>query len=200
MSAAEEFQRIGPRIAFWQAYEPAVKCDLSSCAILTGGGWVFVDPILLAKPALAELLVGGAPAAIVLTNSNHARAAARYRELFSIPVLASGEAVPELEVSVDRVVCAGDLVFEELTVVSVPGAGPGEIALHFGSELLVMGDALINIEPEGLRFLPEKYCADAKALRHSVLKLLALDFERMTFAHGLPIGAQARQKLQTLLV
>ena len=74
---AEEFQQVIDGLYFWQAYDSAVKVELSCCARLTPRGLVFIDPIPLAREALAELCAVAAPAAIILTNGNHARAADR---------------------------------------------------------------------------------------------------------------------------
>ena len=43
--------------------------------------------------------------------------------------------------------------------------------------------------------LPEKYCEDAAKGRESLKKLLRFPVEIVTFAHGLPIVSQARQRL-----
>ena len=75
MPVATDFQAVTPSLFAWHAYEPAVKCELSSCALETAGGLIFVDPIELPEPALAKLLSGRKPCAIVLTNGNHTRAA-----------------------------------------------------------------------------------------------------------------------------
>lgn len=64
---------------------------------------------------------------------------------------------------------------------------------------MIIGDALINFEPYGFTFLPDKYCSDARELRASLRKLQSLSFERMLFAHGTPILANARERLTQLL-
>jgi hypothetical protein len=213
MAVAQEFQRIHPRVAFWEAYEPAVKCDLSCCALRCREGWVWVDPIGLA--AMDALLAEAPPAAIVLTNGNHARAAAALRERMQIPVIAHTDAADELagEVVVDRRVTGEDAaLFPELRALRVHGAGPGEMALlltpclseaeagvrHSGN-VLVLGDAVVNVAPVGFCFLPDKYCQDPRALRESVGKLLRFDFELLTFAHGAPLVAGPKDKLRSLL-
>lgn len=198
MSRADEFHQLRPDLYFWQAYEPAVKVDLSCCARRTSRGLVLIDPIPLAKPALAELLDAGEPVAIVLTGGNHARAAEEYRQRFSIPIYAHVDASPELGLPIDHTLADGDTLLDELTVITIPGSTPGEIALHAG-DILHMGDALIHLPPLGFALLPDKYCADAKQLRVSVEKLLRIPFELLTFAHGLPIVARARHRLAQLL-
>ena len=84
------------------------------------------------------------------------------------------------------------------TYVALPGAGPGEIAL-VGQDVACLGDALIHLPPDGLRILPDKYCADPTQLRRSLRKLLSCDFQVMTFAHGVPLTDSPRTKLEPLI-
>ena len=198
MPRSDEFQQITDGLYFWQAYDPAVKTDLTCCARRTAHGLVFIDPIPLARAALAELCAFAPPAAIILTNGNHARAAADFRTRFSIPILAHAAAVAELGLAVDHQIADGETVLDTFTVTALPGAATGEIALHAGGALHV-GDALIHLAPHGFTLLPEKYCADPKELRVALGKLLRFPFEVLTFAHGLPLVLQARQRLATLL-
>ena len=198
MPRAEEFQQVTDGLYFWQSYDPAVKVDLSCCARRTARGLVFIDPIPLAREALAELCERAAPAAIILTSGNHARAADDYRRLFSIPILAHADAVAELGLVVDQEIADGESVLDELTVIALPGAAAGEIALH-GGGMLHVGDALIHLPPAGFTPLPEKYCSNAREMRVSLGKLLRFPCEVLTFAHGLPLVSQARQRLADLL-
>ena len=198
MPRADEFQQVLDGLYFWQAHDPAVQADLSCCARRTARGLVFIDPIPLARTALAELCAAQTPAAILLTNGHHARAAADYRKRFSIPILAHAGAVAELGLPVDQVIADGETVLDTFSVIALPGAAPGEIALHAGG-VLHAGDALIHLAPHGFAPLPEKYCADAQELRVSLGKLLRFPFEILTFAHGLPLVSQARRRLAEIL-
>jgi len=195
MACAEEFQTVREDLFFWQAYDASVKVDLSCCARQTSRGLVFIDPIRLADEALDELTARRRPAAIVLTNGNHERAARDFRERFQIPIYAHRDALAGLgEVDLRE----GEALMDELAVVELPGASPGEIALH-GAGVLHVGDALIHLPPAGLGILPDKYCSDPKQLRHSLGKLLSFPFDALTFAHGLPLVTQARERLSQLL-
>jgi glyoxylase-like metal-dependent hydrolase (beta-lactamase superfamily II) len=198
MARADETHEIRPGLHFWQAYEPAVKADLSCCARQTARGLVFIDPIPLASEALAELTATAKPAAIILTSGNHARNATDYRTRYSIPIYAHADASAELGMIPDHLVADGETVLDDLTVITLPGAAAGEIAL-FGGDILHVGDALIHLPPLGFGLLPDKYCADPRELRRSLGKLLRFPFEVLTFAHGLPIVAHARQRLSELL-
>jgi len=198
MPRAEEFQQVRPDLCYWQAYDPAVKTDLSCCACVTAAGLVFIDPIPLQKDAEAELLALAPPRAIILTSGNHARAAEDFRRRFSIPIHAHAAAVPEFSFAIDHEVADGQTLLDEFTVATLPGAAEGEIALHRAGAWH-LGDALIHAPPLGFTMLPDKYCADPRELRRALEKLLRNPFELLTFAHGLPIVARARQRLSQLL-
>jgi len=198
MARADEIHEIRPGVFFWQAYEPAVKTELSCCACRTAKGLVFIDPIPLQKTVEAELLEAAAPRAILLTSGNHARAAEDYRKRFGIPIYAHAAAAEEFSFAVDHLIADGETLLEEFTSIALPGAAAGEVAFHHG-DTVHLGDALIHQPPYGFALLPDKYCADPREMRQALGKLLRISFEVLTFAHGLPIVAHARQRLSQLL-
>ena len=198
MVVADEIHTVTPSLFYWQAYEPAVKCDLSCCALASVDGLVFIDPVALAEPVLGGLASRFKPAAIVLTNGNHTRAAASYREQNEVPIFAHVDATDSLDAKPDVTLADGDSAPGGLRVVALPGAGPGEIAL-VGDGLACLGDAVINLPPDGLRLLPAKYCSDPRELSFSLRKLLSYDFDVMTFAHGTPLVGSARRHIELLL-
>ncbi len=199
MRSAAEYQVIAPGVFYWEVYAPSVKADLSCCALATPDGLVFIDPIPLDAEPAAELSEVGPAAAIVLTNGNHPRAAEAYREQWKAPILAHREAVPELGIAIDQEIDDGALIAGGLQVVTLPGAGAGEIALVSPRRSVHLGDAVIHCEPYGFSMLPEKYCCDAKSLRVSLQKLLRFEFDLLTFAHGHPLAQQAKQRLAQLV-
>jgi hypothetical protein len=196
MRPIDELHQIRAGLFFWQGYDPAIKTDLGCCAIALPGGLLFVDPLPLAPEPLAELTQHFHPAGIALTNANHERTAADFAQRFGVPVFAHSEA--RGEVSADHWLKDGAMIFENARAIHLPGFAKGEIALHCGDAML-MGDALINVEPHSFAMLPEKYCANPKLARQSLRKLLDFSFEIMTFAHGLPIVSGARRDVENLL-
>jgi len=195
MKAVPEAQRVAAHLWFWEAYEPAVKCDLSCVALRSEAGWIFIDPIPLAVNAMAEILEIAPAAAVVATSGNHERACCVVADALGVPFYA-----PECEVTPDRRLAAGQVVFGDVAVHAVPGAGPGEIALwHAASRTLCLGDAVIHLPSHGFALLPEKYCADFRAMRGALDGLCDLEPEIITFAHGTPILVGAREKLRALL-
>ncbi len=195
MKPAEECHEIAEGLYCWQAYDPSVKTDLTSTAIRHGGKLLFIDPIPLAEEPLAQLARLG-PGAILITSANHQRAAAAFRERFSIPIWSAAD----LECGVDRRLEEGEVV-EGLEIIRLAGVVAGEMAIHSprGRGAMMMGDALIHLEPTGFAVLPRKYCEEPKRARESLQKLLHFAFDLMTFAHGLPIVSGARERLQALL-
>ena len=199
MLPAEEVQQVAEGLWFWQRWQPSVKTDCSSCALQVGGRLIFIDPIPLAPDALAELTAQAEPAAIIATNGNHDRALAALRKKLGLPIFAHAAAVPALGLPVDRTLEDGETLFDSLQVITLPGAGAGEIALHDPRGRLHLGDALTHLDPTGLAILPDKYCAAPRELHAALRKLLPFEFEILTFAHGLPLTTRARSRLASLL-
>jgi len=197
VTRADEIHVVAPGLAVWQAYEPAVKCDLHSTALGLDGRLVLIDPIPLGETAQAELEATGQPALIVCTSGNHARAADSFRQKYRIPLAAHVGA--DLGIAVDLPLRDGARLLDAIEVCELPGAASGELALFHPRGIVCVGDALINLPPEGFRPLPDKYCADPKVLRGSLQKLLRWEFRVLTFAHGWPITTSARERLATLL-
>jgi len=201
MPGADEFQDLGGGCYFWQAFSPAVKTDLTCAAFHAGRDWFFVDPIPLAPPALDELAgrdVGDG--AVLLTNGNHERAAAAFRDRFRVPVIGHADTAPEITIALDRVVGDGDILFGQFEVIALPGAAAGEVAyLHAATGTLCVGDALIHLDPLGFAPLPAKYCRAARDLRAALPHLLDFAFDQITFAHGTPILSNAHARLASLI-
>lgn len=196
MKPASEFQIIRPGLAFWQAYDPAVKTDLCCCAIEMPRGLVFCDPVPLDPLALEELLDGRALHAILLTNANHERDAPSLARRYGIEVWAHSGA--QGQVTASRWFEDGDMLFGGVEAVSLEGFGVGETAFWWEG-VLILGDALIHAPPYGFSILPDKYCADPKAGREALKKLAHLPVEILTFAHGLPIVSHAGERLASTL-
>lgn len=201
MSPAIEIDQVHPGLFVWQNYDPMVKADLFSTALEATPGLFLIDPIPLATEAFAELTNTRRTAGVIVTNSNHHRDSVRLSEQFSLTLFAHFEASLPPEVRQLQTLEEGTLLAEELRVIAIEGAAPGELALHYPKDggTMIMGDALINFAPYGFTFLPAKYCSNPKRMRHSLRHLLDFEFERMVFAHGMPLLNSARRQLEQLL-
>lgn len=201
MPVAQEIDQVAPGLFIWQFYDPKVKADLFSTALETPSGTYLIDPIPLGTEAAKTLGSGRKVSGIIVTNENHERATGQFAEKFAAPVyhhaaLGKALALPRtIELPGDGAVSPG------LTAVSIDGAPVGELALHYDADggTMIVGDALINLEPYGFALLPAKYCRDFKLMRRSLPRLLEYTFDRMLFAHGTPILSGAHGRLERLL-
>jgi glyoxylase-like metal-dependent hydrolase (beta-lactamase superfamily II) len=160
-----------------------------------------IDPILLQREALDEMIGSGPVAGIVVTNSNHHRAATQFAQQLSVAIFAHADTFPSDQTSRLTTIADGEEICDQLRVIAIDGAAPGEIVLHYAGNrgTLIVGDALINFEPYGFAFLPAKYCSEQREMRRSLRKLLGYEAERILFAHGRPILSGASERLRGLL-
>jgi len=168
---------------------------------VTPAGLYLFDPIPLADEPVTELRAAAPIGGIIATNRNHLRAASDYANKFSLPVFAHPDTVTRKEFPSLIEIADGQRIGNELEVLTIAGAAPGEIAVYHSPNggTLIVGDALTNFEPYGFTFLPRKYCIDEKNMRRSLRKLLARQAERLLFAHGTPILSGASARLRQLL-
>ncbi len=196
-NAAPEVHMLAPGLTIWHRYSPDVKAELFSTALRSEARVYLIDPGYLDSESLGNLLENSTVAGVIVTNGNHERDSAFYARQFSAPFYATSEAgVPGT-----LPICEGQILEAGLRVITIEGAAPGECALHHGHSggTLIVGDALINMEPYGFTFLPAKYCSNQKQMRKSLRRLLEQPFERMLFAHGTPLISGARDRLRALL-
>jgi glyoxylase-like metal-dependent hydrolase (beta-lactamase superfamily II) len=201
VQTVRDFDCITSHLAIWHGYDPAVKAELYSTCVAALMGLYLIDPIPLQKQALDVLTGSSRVAGIVVTNSNHHRAAAQFAQRFAVSIFAHYEAFPDEKPRLLITISEGEVISDGIHAIEIQGAAPGEIALHFAANggTLVVGDALINFEPYGFSFLPAKYCSNQKQMCRSLKKLLDYNAERILFAHGTPIVSNASERLRRLL-
>jgi glyoxylase-like metal-dependent hydrolase (beta-lactamase superfamily II) len=194
MKPVPDFHQITSDLFVWHGYNPECKTDCTSTAIRTPDGFVLIDPVRLEEQAIERIVGEDKVVAVLLTNGNHLRGSLYEKERLDVPICAPNGA--QGIIPVDRVVSDGELLWETLRAIALPGGSPGETAYH-APGVVVIGDAVINLD--GLQVLPEKYCADLPLLINSLRALRALPFDIACFAHGLPIIGKAREKLAKIL-
>ena len=149
------------------------------------------------------MLAEHSPAGIVVTNGNHARAAAEFRRRHQVPLASTDAAQAGTGLALDHLISpdGGPVFGGVFEAIPLPGGAPGEVALYRpdGGGLLIVGDAVINLPSFPLALLPAKYCTDPKQLRRSVSALLDRPFSKLLFAHGEPVLSDARTRLAAML-
>jgi glyoxylase-like metal-dependent hydrolase (beta-lactamase superfamily II) len=200
MPPARDVDLVAPGITIWHKYDSQIKAELFSTAIDTGSGLFIVDPIELAEGPFKDLFRGQKVAGIVISNANHLRAAPQFAKSFAAQIFAHPDVTLAMGLRGAVSLSDNEGPAKDLRAIFIDGAADGEIALHCQHDgTLIFGDALINFGSHGFDFLPAKYCSNAKQMRRSLEKLLDLSFERILFAHGMPIVISARARLEKLL-
>lgn len=194
MKPTPEYSKLTDSVFVWNDYNPECKTDCSSTSVLTPDGLVLIDPIRLEEQALERMVGGGRVCAILLTSGNHQRSSLYEKERLDVPIYAPLGA--QGEVSADYWVKDGEVIFETLRTVGLPGGGVGETA-YLAPGVLILGDAVVNLD--GLQILPDKYCGNPRLLRESLRVLPTLDFQIVCFAHGQPLMEGGKEKIEALV-
>jgi len=195
---ASRLEILAPGLFRWAAFSPGHKVELASHAAVVDDRLYCFDPIPLVDEEFQRLSIFGKPAAIILTNGNHERDAARWRELWQVPICAAHDADLSLE-SVERFP-AGASQWECWKLWSLDGGGAGELAFRWPERsLVVFGDAVIHLPGRALELLPEKYCQDRKRMERHLKGMLADPFQTAVVAHGTPLMSGASRAIARLL-
>jgi len=194
-------REIVPDVQMWSVPVPDKGYDFNGFAVATEDGTVLIDPPEPAQEGWGAIDMLEPFAGVWITNRNHSRAAATFRERYGLKVCAHEADAARLEAGADQTVHGGERLPGDIQVIHVPGKSPGEIAFHVPrSNALVVGDVVIGVPPGELSTYPEKVIDDMEELHRSVAKLLEYDFEALLLCDGEPITAGGKQKLQTFLL
>jgi len=197
---ADRVNIISSILVSWSVYDPEICTHITSNAILTPHGWWLVDPSPIQEQALKSFLRNKPLLGILLTNENHERVAYELAAQVHLSIHAHEAASGQMWKSPECFFRDGDELKGGLKVLHLPGASDGESSFHDAkNRVLLMGDALINLKETGFAFLPDKYCKDPLLAKKSLQRLLDLEFDTMTFAHGEPLASNPKQQLQELL-
>ena len=188
---------IVPGIQTWTVFSESKGFDFNGYAVPTGEGTVLVDP---PEPGTADwaLLDRLAPyEGIYITNRNHSRAAAAFRDRYGAPVRAHDGDAARAEVEVDDPLNGGETIAGDVEIVHVPGKSPGEIALHVPARrALIVGDLVIGVPAGELSTYPDEVIKDKQALLRSAARLVELDFDALLLCDGKPIPSGGRDALR----
>lgn len=194
---------VAPRLDFpaesvfrWEFYSPHHKVELTSHAFVEAGELFVVDPIPLDEREVERLLQQGKPKAILLTNGNHWRDTAWWRERLGIDAWASAGAASEIGEGVLSLPEADTWL--GWRILSLPGGATGETAF-LRNGCAVVGDAVVNLPKRGLEILPEKYCNDNAMLCKSLEQLVDAKVEQLFTAHGNAVLTDAAERVGELL-
>ena len=184
-----------PGIATWSWFSEEKQLNFNGHLLDVGEHRILVDPPPLSDDDLSKLTNAGQVDYILLTNRDHERESAAYKDALNTRVYVPQADAEEMSVTPDKTFVDGELLPGGIWVVHLSDQkSPGESALFIqqGRGILIVGDALLG-KPEGsVSMLPaEKYADPAKA-REGLRRLLKYNFDSILVGDGASILAGAK--------
>ena len=193
-------REIVPGIFHWTAVHPRIKIEVSSYYVEAPGA--LLDPLEPAE-GLDWFRDRVEPRHVILTNRHHYRHSARFAEAFGCTVWCNEHGMHEFSGGEGvRPFAAGDLLAGGIESHEVGVLCPDETALRIPeARALAVADGVVRDGDGPLVFVPDPLLGNepekVKAgLKQAYARLLALDFDHLLLAHGLPWVGGAKQALR----
>lgn len=190
-------REVVPDVQMWSVPAPDKGYAFNGYAVITGEGTVLIDPPEPAQDGWEAVDLLEPFAGVWITNRNHSRAAAAFRERYGTTVYAHEADAERLEAGADVTVRGDERLPGDIQLIHVPGKSPGEIAFHLPrSRALVVGDVVIGVPAGELSTYPDKVIDDMEQLHRSAARLLQYDFDALLLCDGEPLPAGGKEKLR----
>jgi glyoxylase-like metal-dependent hydrolase (beta-lactamase superfamily II) len=189
-------REIVPDVQTWSVFMDDRGYTFNGVAVATEGGTVLIDPPEPLEEGWGAVDLLGPFAGVWITNRNHSRAAATFRERYGTTVYVHEADADRLEAGADATVRGDERLPGDIEIVRVPGKSPGEIAFHVPrSRAVIVGDVVIGVPAGELSTYPEKVIDDMAELHRSAAKLLDYDFDALLLCDGESIPTGGKDKL-----
>ncbi len=191
-----------PGIATWSWFSEDKQIDFNGHLLDVGEHRILVDPPPLPDADLSQLKAAGRVDYILLTNRDHERETARYRDELGTRVYVPHMDAPEMSVTPDKTFVDGELLPGGIWVIHLSDQkSPGESALFLqqGRGVLLVGDALIGKPAGSLSPLPDAKYADPAKARDGLRRLLKYKFDSLLVGDGTSIMTGAKAVVERAL-
>jgi uncharacterized cupin superfamily protein/glyoxylase-like metal-dependent hydrolase (beta-lactamase superfamily II) len=184
----------------WWRWQPDRGVNFNSWLVRGDAGSFVVDPLEPDDDAVLARCRAADVRAVVITNRDHERAAARFAGELGAPVIAAAADAPQLGVGVDRTVVDGDEIFGWRVLVLDGYKTPGEMVL-FSAErrAAISGDAFWGAPAGALRLMPDEKLADPARAVLSARRVRALPIDHLLVGDGAPVFGNAVGALSALI-
>jgi len=163
-------------------------------------GAFVVDPLEPEDDAVLERCRAAGVRAVIVTNRDHERAAARFAKELSAEVVASAPDALLLGIPVGRTASTGDVLFGWKVIVLDGFKTPGEMVLyHRGLRTAISGDAFWGSPAGSLRLMPDEKLADPSRAALSARAIRALPLMHLLVGDGAPVFGNAHDALGAML-
>jgi glyoxylase-like metal-dependent hydrolase (beta-lactamase superfamily II) len=190
-----------PDLFVWSTFDQPRNLDFHSLALVRPGGNVLIDPLPLSDHDRAHLHALGGAAWIVITNSDHTRAAQALAAELEAELCGPRAERESFPFACTRWLGDGDEVVPGLKVVELHGSKTkGELALVLEETTLITGD-LVRCHVGGkLNLIPAAKMSDEAQARQSIARLVR-DYPKLECAlvgDGWPLFSGAAAQLRAL--
>lgn len=193
-----------PDLYSWSGFDQARNLDFNGVAWIRSGGNLLFDPMPMSSHDLAHLVSLGGASLILLSTSDHTRAAVDLARILGARIAGPRAEAQDFPIPCDLWLGEGDTPAAGLSVLELHGSKtPGELAFVLDGHTLVTGDLVRCHEAGRLRMLPDAKLVDRAAAVASVRRLAALpDLEAVLVGDGWPVfrdgGARLRELADSL--
>ena len=181
----------------WSIFSELRQLDFNGHLWVRPEGNVLIDPVPMSAPDLEQFETLGGAAWILITNQDHEREAAFFRQRCGAAVVAHAADADALSAPVDRQVGDGEEIVPGLRTIHLQhGKSAGEIALYWPAKKAVLCGDLVVGDPMGrFTLLLDEKLEDPPRAALQLRKLLELDFDALLVGDGHSIFQDARQRL-----
>ena len=189
-----------PDLFAWSAFDESRNVDFNGTLWVRAEGNIVIDPMPLSAHDQAHLEALGGAAWVVVTNSDHIRAAREVADQFGAELAGPVGEQHCWPWACDVWLGDGDVLVEGLTAHTVAGSKtPGELALLIEDHTLVTGDLIRAHRGGSLMLLPEPKLTDKSAAQSSAVKLAELGADAVIVGDGWPLFSGGVAALNALV-
>lgn len=193
-----------PDLYGWSVFDEGRNIDFHGVLWVREGGNVLIDPLPLSSHDEAHLEALGGAATIVITSSDHVRAAPAIAKRTGASLVGPAGERETFPLACARWIADGEVVVPGLQALALNGSKtPGELALVLDGTTLITGDLVRAHEAGRLCLLPDAKLENRSRALASVRRLAALPgIEAVLPGDGWPVfrdGARALAELAVTL-
>ncbi|AFZ22832.1 hypothetical protein Cylst_0491 [Cylindrospermum stagnale PCC 7417] len=165
-----------PDLYGWSTFNPARNIDFNGVAWIRPDGNILIDPVALSNHDWNHLKSLGGVVWIVLTNSDHLRAAKEIADQTYAKIAAPAKEKECFPLFCDRWLADGDELVPGLKTIELKGSKtPGELALLLEETTLIVGDLVRAYQAGNLTILPDEKLLNREEAIASVRRLAELE-------------------------
>jgi glyoxylase-like metal-dependent hydrolase (beta-lactamase superfamily II) len=190
-----------PDLYGWSQFNAERNIDFNSVLWVRSDGNVAIDPLPLSVHDTAHLRELGGVAWIVVSNSDHVRAAPELAALTGARIAAPRAEAATIGIKADRWLGEGDQIVPGLVAYELEGSKTaGELAFLLEESTLITGDLVRAHEAGSLCLLPDAKLRDRGQAIVSVARIAALGhIDAVLTGDGWPVFRHGRTALREML-